>query len=166
MKTKVIFSMFVLMTFCIAAMGAKVKNTTYAELKGNSDTEFGDYRLGKAVTPMVINNQEVKTYKLSYNNAEKNILIGIVPTKKCRNFIVKSDLFEIEYVCNRGVFGVKMMNSAYSSIDKNKNEEYLDRVQYFAQKVISNSPKSEEELLGLIACYFPHLIKDNYLAQF
>ena len=31
--------------------------------------------------------------------------------------------------------------------------------------VITQNPKTEEELLGLIACYFSSLIKEEYLAK-
>jgi hypothetical protein len=166
MKTRFFFSMIVMMMVCTVAMAGKSKSKSYAELKGNSMSEFGNYSISKSETPMVVDNQEVRTYNLSYDKTGKDISVGIVPTKKCRNFIVKTDVFEIEYVCNKGVFGVKKIEPAYSSIDKSRNEANLDMVQYFAQRVISQSPKSEEELLGLIACYFPHLIKDDCLAKF
>ena len=42
----------------------------------------------------------------------------------------------------------------------------LDRFNYFSQRVICQNKKSEDELLGLIACYFPKLIKEDYQASF
>jgi len=166
MKTKLIFSMFMFMMICTVAVASRSKVKGYAELKGNSLTGLGNYQIFKSDNPLVFNGQEAKTYELQYDNASKKVLIGVVPEKKCRNFIVKTDLFEIEYVCNKGVFGVKKITSGFSSIDSEKNEQYLDRMQYFTQRVISQSPKSEGELLGLIACYFPQLIKEKYLGEF
>ena len=46
------------------------------------------------------------------------------------------------------------------------NEAVLDKEGYFTQRVISQKPKTEGELLGLIACYFPNLIKDEYQGTF
>jgi hypothetical protein len=83
-------------------------------------------------------------------------------TKKCRNFIVRTDNFEIEYICNNHVFGVRKVNKDYCAVDASKVNELLDNFQFYAQKVISQNPKTEEELLGLIACYFPSLIKEQY----
>jgi hypothetical protein len=42
----------------------------------------------------------------------------------------------------------------------------LNRVSYFAQRVICTNKKSEDELLGLIACYFPALVNEDYQANF
>jgi len=39
-------------------------------------------------------------------------------------------------------------------------------VNFFSQRVISANKKSEEELLGLIACYFPVLVNEEYQASF
>ena len=86
-------------------------------------------------------------------------------SKKCRNFIVRADNFEIEYVCKNHVFGVRKVNESYRAVDPSVVDARLDNFQYYAQKVISQNPKNEEELLGLIACYLPSLIKEQYRNQ-
>lgn len=163
MKTKLIITVLSVLMICIAASAHK---KGMMSIRGNSDSEFGKYEIVNAETPMVLNNEEVKTFDLRYENVDNPVRIGVIPTKKCINFIVKTDVFEIEYICNKGVFGVKKINSDYASIKKDVNEECLNRAQYFAQRVISQNPKTEEELLGLIACYFPQLINEDYLAKF
>ena len=39
-------------------------------------------------------------------------------------------------------------------------------VSYYAQRVICQNMKSDDELLGLIACYFPSLVNEEYQASF
>jgi hypothetical protein len=116
--------------------------------------------------PMVINDEVVKTYELTYENTSNPIRVGLVKEEKCTTFIVRNDDFEVQYTCNKGVFGVKKIEPKYQTLPKEQMDVRLDRVNYFAQRVICTNPKSEDELLGLIACYFPSLVNEEYQANF
>ena len=70
------------------------------------------------------------------------------------------------YQCQKHVFGVKKIDKKYQTLPSDANNEKLNKVSYYAQRVICQNPKSEDELLGLIACYFPHLINEEYQASF
>jgi hypothetical protein len=163
MKTK----LFIL-TICVAlfslSTSAKIKDGK--ALTGNSLTDFGKYTVTVAHQPMVINDIAVKTYELTYENTSEPILIGVVKTEKCVTYVVRSEEFEIQYSCNNGVFGVKKIEPQYQTLPKETLDAKLDRVNYFSQRVICKNQKSEDELLGLIACYFPKLINDEYQASF
>ena len=163
MKTK----LFIL-TICVAllSLGASAKIKDGQALSGNSLTEFGKYTIMVSNAPMVINDEVVKTYELMYENTSNPIQVGVVKEEKCRTFIVRTDDFEIQYSCNNGVFGVKKIESRFQTLPKEEMDAKLDRANYFSQKVISTNQKSEDELLGLIACYFPKLVKENYQASF
>lgn len=163
MKTK----LFIL-TICVAvlSLGASANTKDSKALTGNSLTEFGKYTIMAADEPMVINDEEVKTFDLTYENASNPVKIGVVKTEKCMVYLVRSDEFEVEYTCNKGVFGVKKIESKYQTLPKEEIDAKLDRVNYFAQRVICTNKKSEEELLGLIACYFPSLVNEDYQASF
>ena len=41
----------------------------------------------------------------------------------------------------------------------------LNKVSYYAQRVICQSKKSEDDYLGLIACYFPDLVNEEFQAS-
>lgn len=163
MKTK----LFIL-TICVAllSMGATAKIKDGRALSGNSLTDFGKYTIVNAEVPMVVDNQAVKTYELTYEQTSQPIIIGLVKEKKCTTFIVRSDEFEMMYTCNNGVFGVKKMDKKYQQLPKAEMDAKLDKVNYYAQRVISQNNKSEDELLGLIACYFPNLINEEFQASF
>lgn len=163
MKTK----LFIL-TICVAllSLGTSAKIKDGQALTGNSLTEFGKYTVKVSDEPMVINGSAIKTFDLMYENTSNPIHVGLVKEEKCRTFIVRTDDFEIQYSCNKGVFGVKKIESRFQTLPKEEMDAKLDRVNYFSQRVICTNPKSEDELLGLIACYFPKLIKEDYQANF
>ncbi|MGE0019993.1 MAG: hypothetical protein AB7S72_10025 [Draconibacterium sp.] len=150
----------------LLTVGASAKIKAGSSLTGNSLTEFGKYTISVSETPMVVNNETVKTFNLMYENTTNPVQIGQVKTEKCTTYIVRSDEFEIQYTCNNGVFGVKKLEAQYQQLPKEEMDAKLDRVNYFAQRVICQNKKSEDELLGLIACYFPKLIKEDYQANF
>jgi hypothetical protein len=81
------------------------------------------------------------------------------------NFIIHTDAFEVEYVCKKHVFGVNRINKDYQTVPSKEIDEMMDNAQFYAQRVISQNPKTEQELLGLIACYFPSLVKPDSLAK-
>lgn len=162
MKTK-----FGILTMSLLLVGlfATAKSNGTSLLSGHSGSNLGQYTIRISDNAMKIGDEELKTYELSYSNSNSPIAIGVKKTKKCMNFIVRTDNFEVEYVCNKHVFGVKRINKDFQTIDTNAINEMLDNADFYSQRVISQYPKTEEELLGLIACYFPSLIKDEYLAK-
>jgi hypothetical protein len=163
MKTK----LFIL-TICVAlvSLGASAKTKDAKALTGNSLTEFGKYTITVSDEQMVIADEAVKTYDLMYENTSNPIRVGLVKEEQCTTFVVRTDDFEIQYSCNKGVFGVKKIESRFQTLPKEEMDAKLDRVNYFSQRVISTNKKSEEELLGLIACYFPALVNEDYQANF
>lgn len=163
MKTR----LFIL-TICIAflSMGATAKIKDGKALTGTSLTEFGKYTIVNSESPMIVDDVVIKTYDLMYENTSGVVRVGLVKEKKCTTFIVRSDEFEVEYTCNNGVFGVRKIEKKYQELPKEEVDSKLDRVSYFSQKVICQNKKSEDELLGLIACYFPNLVKAEYQASF
>ena len=160
MKTK----LFVLALLLCYTVGF-TKSTGSDVIKGDSMTSLGEYTIQEAIYPLEVSGTSFKTLLLQYENAERPIQIGIETKKKCVNFIIKGPNFEMEYICNRKTFGAKSISSQYQEINENINLVVLDAEQLSAQRVISISEKTEKELLGLIACYLPSLIKEKYRTQ-
>ncbi|MCY1723360.1 hypothetical protein OU798_23620 [Prolixibacteraceae bacterium Z1-6] len=165
MKTKL-----VLFSICLAilSMGATAKIKDGKALTGNSLTEFGKYTVVNSDVPMVYKNQVLKTFELTYENTDNPIRIGLLceDELKCKTFIVRTDDFEIEYTCRNNVFGVKKIEKRFQKLPKEEMELKLNKVAYYSQRVICQNKKSEDELLGLIACYLPDLVNDEYQASF
>jgi hypothetical protein len=162
MKTKIEILML-----CLLLVGftttAKTKEATM--LSGQSLTELGDYQINQTAKKIIVGNEAVKTYELTYSNSDSPVLIGVQKTKKCMNFIVRSGNFEIMYVCDHHVFGVKRVGKEHQTIPAAEINKLMDNRDFYSQRVITQYPQTEAELLGLIACYFPSLIKDQYLSQ-
>jgi hypothetical protein len=162
MKTKFGILTMSLLLFCLFSLA---KGSGTALLSGQSLTELGQYTISTSNEALQIDNEAVKTYELSYSNIDSPVLIGVKKTKKCMNFIVRTKNFEVEYVCNKHVFGVKRIDKDYQTVSNEVMNEMMDNADFYTQRIISQNPKTEEELLGLIACYFPSLIKDDHLAK-
>jgi len=134
------------------------------KVKGDSNTPMGKYVIEEADDAIGYQGKELKAYKLCYENCKKEVLIGVEELEHCRNFIVFLDDLQIIYACDKGVFGVtKIPKQKSTSINL---KEAIDRQQFFYQKVITQRPKTEKELLGLIACYYPALLKSGFLLQY
>ncbi|QIA08628.1 hypothetical protein [Draconibacterium halophilum] len=165
MKTKL-----VLFSICIAllSMGATAKIKDGKAMTGNSLTEFGKYTIAISQAPMVYEDQVLETFELTYENTNAPVRIGVLceDEKKCKTYIVRTAEFEIEYACQNNVFGVKKMEPRFQQLPKEEMELKLDKVAYYAQRVICQNKKSQDDLLGLIACYFPDLVKEEYQASF
>ncbi len=155
MKTVVKFA-GIICILCFSLETASAK-----KIKGQSNTEMGKYEIVESEISIEHKGKTLETYTLCYENCTKKMFIGIEKQKDCKNFIVVIEDMKIIYTCNNGVFGTKKLpkqKSTSLSID-----DAIDRQQFYYQKVITKKPKTEKELLALIACYYPQLINENYI---
>lgn len=153
------------MCLLLVGMVATANEKGTSLISGQSLTELGQYNINTSSEALMIGDEALKTYELTYSNCDTPVLIGVKKTKKCMNFIVRTDNFEVEYVCNKHVFGVKRMNKEYQTVSRETIDKMMDNADFYSQRIISQNPKTEEELLGLIACYFPSLIKEENLSS-
>lgn len=165
MKTKLV--LFIL-CLSVLSLGSTARIKDGKAMTGNSLTNFGKYTIVKSETPMVYKNKALETFDLTYENTNHPVRIGILeePEQKCKTFILRTDEFEIEYACRNNVFGVKKIEKRFQELPKEEMDLKLNKVSYYAQRVICQNKKSEDELLGLIACYFPDLVNEEYQASF
>ena len=146
-------SLSLMVLFALSAFGEGIE-----PMKGSSHTEFGDYTIMLSENPLVLDNKELITYDLQYSNVKQVIRIGIEKTKRCRNFVVKYPNFEIQYVCSKKGFGVKRVDPEFISVKPEAVTALLDETQFNYQQLILSEEQETEELLHLIACFFPKLI--------
>ncbi|MBL7972614.1 MAG: hypothetical protein JNL03_13935 [Prolixibacteraceae bacterium] len=172
MKTKLAFMTLGLLLVCLLTTASErkssltLKGKSALSISGQSLTDLGQYVISTSDEVLELAGEKVKTYELNYSNGDSPVLIGVKKTKKCMNFIVHTDNFEVEYICNKHVFGVKRIGKEYQTVASDVINEMMNNEQFYKQRVITQNPKTEEELLSLIACYFPSLIKPSYLAEF
>lgn len=88
-----------------------------------------------------------------------DVRIVICKDKKCKRYLVISDKLSVQYVCNPNYFGVERLDQKFAKEGITTNDENLNRMEYFHQKVLGPGQKTELEATTFIAAYFPLLLK-------
>lgn len=147
--------LFLMLSITVSnAMNAAEPVTT-----GNSQTILGEYTIVE-LAPETIANTQVRVFQLTYQNGTEPIKIYLDERAKCREYIVRSNVMEVQYTCNKQGFGAKLVNSKYSLIPEQVNNMFLSTENLKYQSRISDGNIPVEKALGLIACYYPSLLKN------
>jgi len=132
-------------------------------IQGSTNTEFGNYTITKADV-VVIDNVAYKAWKLHYTATDETYQVLYSPAEDgtcC--FLVRNENFEIQYGKTDEGFGVKLVDPAKRQISKRNIMKQIDYDKFVSQLRLTNKEKSEEEYLGLVACFMPH--GDQYSAR-
>jgi hypothetical protein len=127
---------------------------------GKTWSVIGDYRIEVAETPVVLNGEELKTFIITYDNSDQKVTVAVDKQKKHSNYIVISDKLSVNYVSNSSYFGVERLGKEYSKMGYSTDEDALNKVGFYNQRVISQETASPLENTRLIAAFFPALVKD------
>lgn len=128
--------------------------------EGKSNSALGDYKIELADNQILLKGEDCKAYKISYANTSMDVTLVVCKERKCRRYVVLSDLLSVQYVCNKNYFGVERLDKSFEAQGYKTNESALDRSQYFHQKVLGSGQKDELEAIQIAAAYFPFLIND------
>lgn len=154
---RIIFATALVMIFTTATYARKV-------MEGKTFSTAGNYRIEKAADPVVLNGDELKTYTISYSNTPMNVTIAVLKSKGSKKYIVVSEKFSAQYVCNRSYFGIERLDRSFVKEELSNSDKNLNRTEFFRQKVLGRGGKNDREASRLIAAYFPFLI--NEFAEF
>lgn len=127
--------------------------------EGNSNTALGKFRIELNNQSVLINGEQVRSYKITYDNSPVSVIVLVDKDKKCKNYIVVSEDLSLMYKCNGEYFGVKRIDEKYRKDGYFTDNNNLDQANYFHQKVLALGKQNEVNATTLIACYFPELIK-------
>ena len=127
-------------------------------LKGNSNTRFGNYEI-KELPLVSVNGELMRTFELTYEKAQKTVLINLDERANCRDYIVRSKNLEVRYVCKKTSFGAQLLTGRNMKYDPTLNALFLAQDEFEKQKSISEGGLPIAEALGLIASYYPNLLK-------
>ncbi len=136
-------------------------------LSGNSLTSLGDYEITE-LDAEVIDKETFRKFEIVYENGSTPVTILLNERKRCNDYIVRSNVMEVQYVCKKSGFGATAIsNSQYRMLPEQTNNMFLSQEALNQQEKIVNSQVSVEKALGLIACYYPALLKNiqNISAQ-
>ncbi len=155
---KLLFAGLLLVAFSTASFAREVVAT------GKTYTTLGDYKIEVADNPVTINGEELKAFVISYQNSPMEVTVAVRKGKKCKDYIVLSDKLSVQYVCNKDYFGVQMLDKSLDCEGYSTSDEFLNRSEYFHQKVLNQGQNDELENTQMIAAYFPMLVKDEVIA--
>ena len=156
-------SLLVLMFFSVIISATAVNPPAGAvNLNGQSNTWLGDYQI-KELPATVQNGQSMRTFELSYANAAKSVMIYLNERSDCREYVVRSKNLEVKYVCNKNGFGAKLVNGKLRQYDPDVNALFLANDEFRNQGRISDGGLELPSALGLIASYYPGLLKTKNL---
>src|SRR5690554_7965986 len=82
-------------------------------LSGNSQTILGEYQITE-LEPETENNETMRKFQLDYENGVAPVTIYLSERRNCREYIVRSKVMEVQYVCNKKGFGATPVSSRNS----------------------------------------------------
>jgi hypothetical protein len=151
--------MFLLALLTVAFGSALFSKELVAE--GKTYSALGDYRIEIADNPVILNGDEIKSFVISYQNTPLEVKVAIMKDHGSKKYIVLSDKLCVQYVSNTNYFGVERLDKSLEKDGYTTSDTYLDRNEYFHQKVLTSGPSSDIDNTRLIASYFPLLLKNR-----
>ncbi len=156
-------SMLVLLFFAVIVSATAINPPADdLNLKGESNTWLGDYQI-KELPAVNQNGQSLRAFELTYANAQKTVMIYLNERLDCREYIVRSKNLEVKYLCNKSGFGAKLVTGKLRMYDPDVNALFLSSEEFKKQNKISEGGLKAESALGLIASYYPSLLKTKNL---
>jgi len=156
MKQLTIF--LILLTFCVVNANATDLEGNSINLNGKSNTSFGDYTI-KELPPVNMNGEMMRAFELTYEKAQKSVLIYLDERANCKDYIVRSKNLEVRYACKKTSFGTQLLSGRQMKYDPVLNALFLSQDEFEKQQKISEGALPIASALGLIASYYPHLLK-------
>ena len=125
--------------------------------KGESNSAFGNYTIELLDDHMMLNNNELDKYLISYENTDMKVVVVMDKQKKCRKYYVLNDQLPVQYECNGTSFGIKKLDRAVVANGFGNASEKMNKQEFFNQRVLISGVTNTIEHLNLIASYYPGL---------
>jgi hypothetical protein len=118
-----------------------------------------------AITPvenLYLGKSVEKVWTISYSEQKRPVTIALHTVSNGKEYIVRSEFFEVIYTSGKAGFGVKKMHSMLKEVPNETNVSVLNKQQMKGQKIITTNDVSDTYALGLIASYLPDLLNEEY----
>jgi hypothetical protein len=156
MKKLLLTTMFLLTVF-ITAMSNPIFGA------GQSNTSFGDYKIIALDEHMTLNGRVLDKYLISYDKADRKIIVVVDKQKKCKKYYVLSGQLAVQYECNGTYFGIKKLDKEFVEKGFSTALDQLNKKEFYSQRVLISGQSATLDHLSLIAVYYPGLYKDQNL---
>jgi hypothetical protein len=158
MKQKSIFSVVAIFALLIISSNLFAGNGQVIA-NGNSQTSLGGYAITE-LTPETIKGETLRKFEITYENAQAPVTILLQEKSNCKNYIVRSNTMEIKYSCRKSGFGASILSGKMAVYSPEANSMFISAEALKNQGRISGGELDVNSALGLIACYYPALLKD------
>jgi hypothetical protein len=152
--TTLLFAFTTVLTLTSAATPENIQS-----LKGASQTLLGNYTITE-VAPETIKNEVLRKFELTYENGKAPVVIYLRQKSKCKEYIVRGHAMEVQYTCKKSGFGAQTLAGKFASYPYDTNAQFISEEALSHQSKITTSEVPVEKALGLIACYYPGLLKN------
>jgi len=131
----------------------------------SSDVYAGNY----VITPVA--QQELasgvhQAWNLSYDQTKAPIMIELLPSKKGKIFIVRTDHFEVAYVSSSKGFGARRVKMSESKVPESLTSQVVSEAELSKQRILSAEEVDDKTAVELIAAYLPDLVNSGYKHMF
>ena len=162
MKKLTVFIVLLVITLCTTNANAAELPGNSPGLKGNSNTFLGNYEI-KELPQVVLKGESLRAFELTYEKAQKPVLIYLEERSNCKDYVVRSKNLEVAYRCKKSSFGVQFVPVKHQKYKPEINVLFLAQDEFQKQQKISDGQLPLETALDLIASYYPHLLKRSDL---
>ena len=101
-------------------------------------------------------------WNIAYSEQERPVTIILQQKGKEKEFVVRSEFFEIVYASDQNGFGVRKIKNSQREVPTQIITSVLNKQQLQKQRIITSNPISNDYALELIASYLPDLLNDGY----
>ncbi len=149
MKTN-FFSVLFVFFLSVTALTA---GTTKGDFDSYVITPVEGQKLGEGVE---------QAWKISYGEGHNPVMIELYKTRKCKTYVIRTDNFEVAYVCTSRGFGARKLKVSESRIPYEITNQVINSQELERQRIISATPMEENEAVDLIASFLPDLVNPRY----
>ena len=131
-------------------------------VKGNSNCALGDFIITQSSELFILDGVKLDTYVIRYENSKKIVNVAVRQEEDCCRYIAFTDELSVQYICSEDYLGVKILDANMKMQGYETEKDKLDNSSYFYQRIITREEvdKNLKSCLGLIAVYYPRLVKD------
>ena len=103
-----------------------------------------------------------QAWQLSYNESQDPVMVELYTTRKCKTYVVRTNHFEVAYVCSKKGFGARTVKASERKVPYELTSQVISPEELSRQRTLSSSPVDEKNAVALIAAYLPDLINPRY----
>jgi hypothetical protein len=149
---KLIATFLFILTVCVASTGSNVV------AQGQSNSDFGDYKIIQLEEHPVIAGKEFDKYLISYDKPEMKVIVVVNRQKKCKKYYVLTGKLAVQYKCNGKLFGIMKLDKIIRDKGFATSSDDMNKIEFDHQKVVTSGTTKTIDHLNLIAACYPRLV--------